>query len=267
MKPRALTPTRAKAASKRNARRARRPLATLRRDTIVLAALEEIDANGLDAFSLRNLAARLGVYPAAIQWHVRSRRQLLSDVAALAMADVLPSGFPDSWQSYLRQVFHRFREALRQHPNVAPLIGTQLVANPGVDLAFVERLLATLEQAGFSGPDLVSAYNTVVAALVGFTTQEFAPIPHEDTARWQREIRARLDRVPSLTHPVLAKNMKLLANHAFILRWQNGTDNPLDDSYQSFVGIVISGLERAATRISARERVGGRRRSGRAKKA
>jgi AcrR family transcriptional regulator len=220
----------------------------LSRDSIIEAALREIDETGLDAFSLRHLAKRLRVYPTAIQWHVESRSQLLAEIAALVLADVLPRGVASSWQAYLRQLFQRFRTAIRRHPNVAPLIGTQLVANRGVDLDFVERLLAALAQAGFAGQRLVGAYNAVIAALVGFTTQEFAPIPAEETTAWQSEVRRRLTGVQSFTHPVLAKNKKLLANRAFILRWQNGTDNPLTDSFDTFVEIVIAGLEQAAAR-------------------
>jgi TetR/AcrR family transcriptional regulator, tetracycline repressor protein len=220
----------------------------LSRESIVAAALKEIDENGLDSFSLRNLAKRMGVYPTAITWHVESRSQLLAEVGALAMADILPPGFPTSWQSYLRNLFHRFREAIRRHPNIAPLIGTQLVANPGVDLDFVERLLATLDHAGFSGPKLVAAYNAVIAGLVGFTTQEFAPMPAEDRKEWRAGIRARLKGVKEFTHPILAANMKALANRAFIVRWQNGTENPLDDSFDIFVDVIISGLERLARR-------------------
>jgi TetR/AcrR family transcriptional regulator, tetracycline repressor protein len=220
----------------------------LDRDAIVAAALREIDEHGLDAFSVRQLAKRLGVYPTAITWHVSTRDRLLAEVAALALADILPPGFPDSWQTYLRQLLHRFREAIRRHPNIAPLIGTQLVANRGVDLAFVERLLAALAHAGFTGPKLVAAYNAVIAALVGFPTQEFAPIPGEATKAWQQAIRARLKRVDAFAYPVLAANMPRLANQAFILRWQNGSAQPLDASFEAFVEIVIAGLEQTAAR-------------------
>jgi TetR/AcrR family transcriptional regulator, tetracycline repressor protein len=221
----------------------RRSPTALTRDAIVKAALQEIDTGGLEAFSLRNLAKRLGVFPTTIQWHVESRSQLLAEVAGLVTADVLPPGFHVSWQAYLRELFQRFRTAIRRHPNTAPLIGTQLVGNRAVDLEFVEHLLAALAHAGFRGRGLVRAYNAVVAALVGFTTQEFAPIPVDGTKRWQAGVRRRLTEVQAFTHPVLAANMKLLANRAFILRWQNGTTNPLNDSFDAFVEIIISGLE------------------------
>lgn len=218
----------------------------LNRETVIAAALEEIDRAGLENFSLRNLAKTLGVYPTAVAWHVPGRSQLLADVAQLVLADILPTGFHDSWQAYLRQILHRFREAIRRHPNVAPLIGTQLVANPAIDLEFIERLLSALAHAGFSGARLVAAYNAVIAAMVGFTTQEFAPVPLEETKRWQKDIRERLQAVQSSRYPLLAGNMKLLGNKAFTLRWQNGSEAPLDASFEAFVDIFIAGLERFA---------------------
>lgn len=52
---------------------------------IVAAALDLLDHKGLLAFSVRDLANRLNVYPAAIDWHVASRNHLL----ALMVAQVL----------------------------------------------------------------------------------------------------------------------------------------------------------------------------------
>jgi TetR/AcrR family transcriptional regulator, tetracycline repressor protein len=224
----------------------KRRLGALNRETIVAAALSEIDRNGLENFSLRGLAKSLKVFPSAVVWHVTGRTSLLADVAALALADILPPGFPDSWQGYLREFFHRYREALRRHPNVASLIGAQLVANRAVDFEFVERLLAALAHAGLAGAKLAGAYSTVMAALVGFTTQEFAPLPVDGTTAWQHEIRERLHKADGRKYPILVKNMKFLENKTFILRWQNGTEAPMDAAFEVLVDIVITGLEQLA---------------------
>jgi TetR/AcrR family tetracycline transcriptional repressor len=236
----------AKAVARKGA--ARKGERTLSRETIIAAALAEIDRVGLEGFSLRNLAKVLGVFPTAVSWYVSGRSQLLAEVAHKVLEDIIPPGFHDSWQGYLREFMHRFRQAIRAHPNVAPLIGTQLVANPTVDLEFVERLLAALAHAGLAGVKLVAAYNAVIAAAVGFTTQEFAPVPAEGTMDWQQEIRNRLKEVPAARYPQLAKNMKLLGNKAFTLRWQNGTEAPMDASFAAFVDIFVAGLEQFAAR-------------------
>ena len=231
--------------AKKGARRGER---SLNRATVVAAALAEIDRSGLENFSLRSLAKSLGIFPTAVAWHVSDRSQLLADVVQLVLEDISPPGFHDSWQGYLTQVFHRFRAALRRHPNCAPLIGAQLVGNAAIDLEFIERLLAALAHAGLSGARLVAAYNTVIAAMVGFTTQEFGPVPATGTSHWQKEIRNRLESASESRFPLLAQNMDLLGNKAFILRWQNGTQAPLDASFEAFVEIVISGIAQFASR-------------------
>lgn len=225
---------------------------SLTREAVIAAALAEIDRTGLDGFSLRNVAKALGVFPAAVTWHARSRSQLLADVVRAVQEDILPPGFHDSWQGYLREFLHRFRDSLRRHPNVAPLVGTQMVANAGIELVFVERLLSVLSHASLSGMRLVAAYNAVIAAAVGFTTQEFAPVPTEGTRAWQKEVRDRLHGLPTEKFPLLAENMKLLSNKAFTLRWQSGTEAPLDYSFDAFVDIVIAGLERFASEAEGR---------------
>ena len=72
-------------------------------------------------------------------------------------------------------------------------------------------------------------------------------MPSEDTGAWQRGIRERLAGVQRTRYPLLADNMKLLGNKAFTVRWQNGTEAPLDASFDSFIDIVIAGLERFAS--------------------
>jgi len=80
----------------------------LDRETIVAAALEEIDRHGLGNFSLRSLAKSLGIFPTAVSWHVSDRSHLLAEVVRLVLEDISPPGFHSSWQSYLKQVFLAF---------------------------------------------------------------------------------------------------------------------------------------------------------------
>jgi hypothetical protein len=124
-------------------------------------------------------------------------------------------------------------------------VGAHLVGNLSIDFDFVEGVLAALRDAGLTGEQLVAGYNAVIAALIGFVIQEFSPVPAE--AAWQADVQKRLLAVDPAAYPVLAANLPLLANKAFILRWQNGAEAPLDDSFRSFVEQVIVGLERMAS--------------------
>ena len=239
-------PTRVR--SRPRLRPAARTQAGLTRATILAAALRDIDAGGLDAFSIRRLAARLGVYPTAITWHAAGRSDLLAGVVELVFEEGIPRRFTGPWREYLRRLFASFREAIREHPNVAPLVGTQLVSNAGMDFDFVEGLLEALADAGLTGDRLVAGYNAVIAALVGFSTMEFAAEPTEGRQAWQREMSQRLRDVSPTRHPVIAANAGALANRAFILRWESGRRRPMNDAFDAFVELVIAGVEDLARR-------------------
>jgi TetR/AcrR family tetracycline transcriptional repressor len=214
----------------------------LSKDRVVDAALALIDAQGVDGFSMRGLAEALGVYPTAIYWYVENRNALLAAVVGHALHDVAPEWRGDDWQAWLKDLFRRYRAAVQRHPNIAPLIGAQLVSNAGVGAAFIDRILTVLASAGFAGDHLVHAYNAVIAVQVGFVTLEFAPAPKEDRESWAGDIKARLRDADAAAHPVLAQNLERLENRAFIARWQNGADVPLDASFELFIDIAVAGL-------------------------
>lgn len=75
-------------------------------------------------------------------------------------------------------------------------------------------------------------------------TMELAPLPTDDPDGWSAELKERVETIRPLDHPTLARYLPLLANRAFIVRWQNGTDVPLDSSFDANVEIFLAGLER-----------------------
>jgi len=228
------------------ARRAPRPRnaeeSALSRDRIVTTALTLIDQQGLEAFSLRAVAKELGVYPTALYWHVPSRNELVVEIITDVLAGIVP---PEelAWEDWLRRFLHNFRAAILRHPNVAPLIGVQLVSNASVDLTMVEQILARLNQAGFSGERLVAAYNAVLGTLVGYITQEFAMVLTDDTERWMQRMTHHVSSIDAETYPVLAAHRELMINRSFILRWENGTTVPLDGGFEFYAELLIAGLK------------------------
>ncbi len=224
----------------------------LSKDRIVAAALALIDRNGAADFSLRDVARRLGVYPTAIYWHVPGRNALIGEITALAIRDIVPPVAPRHWRAWLKGLFRRYRAAVRRHPNIAPLLGAQLVSNIGVDARMIEGMLSALTHAGYRGQGLVDAFNAVVAAMSGFVTMEFGPEPAENPRGWAADLERRIRALGTAEHPVLARHLPALANRAFILRWQNGTKVPLDSGFEAFIDSVIRGLAARAPRRRSR---------------
>lgn len=220
----------------------------LSKERIVAAAIEQIDRNGLMGFSLRDVARSLGVYPSAVYWHVATRDDLLASVVEATMADVAPEPGKLSWQDWLRELFSRCREVIRRHPNVAQLLGGQLVANASLSPGMIDRILSVLVAAGFKDDQLVDMYNVVIATMVGFSTLEFASMPTDDPAGWAAQLQEKVRSIRTLEFPTLARYLPAMANRSFIVRWQNGTEAAMDSSFRAYVETAIAGMEQALSR-------------------
>lgn len=216
---------------------------TLGRERILQATLELIDEKGLAAFAIRDLASRLGVFPAAIYWHVPNREALVAGAIGIALAGVA-EGLPEGdWKLRLGTLMQRFRAALRRHPSLAPAVASQLAYNASFDPALLDTVVGALEQAGFDGDDLVDAFNVVVAAMCGFATLELSTAPAEAAGEWEAACRTRIDSIDAQRHPALGRHAGALRNRAFQLRWSSGEMRPLDSGFEAWIDVVLRGLE------------------------
>jgi TetR/AcrR family tetracycline transcriptional repressor len=229
----------------RTTKRVSRPKdARLSKELICSAALDLIDRKGLNEFSLRDVARSLRVYPRAIYWYVGSRNELLSEVVGFALRGVYPPAADGDWKEWIRTLLREYRDAVRRHPNIAPLIGATLLAPPAATgPETTERILATISKAGFPDKHLVDVYNVIIAAQVGFVTLELATFPTEDAQAWSDAQKKRIGTIDVLRYPLLGRHLPALANRAFMLRWDNGTQAPMDSSFARFVEVIVQGLD------------------------
>ena len=231
----------------------------LGRESICKAALQLIDQHGLAAFNMRDLAKALAVAPAALYWHVPSRVDLFSGVVALALSEVADIRANDSWQAALRRIIFQFRDVLRRHPGLAPLVATQLVSNIPADAQRMNQILLALEDAGFAGRGLVDAFNVVVVAMCGFAALELSSASSDETESLKASYRRHLASLDRARLPGLARNATALADNAFMFRWSSGMEKPLDRSFGCWVDVIIGGLEARLQSASGPTRGSGRR--------
>ncbi|MEU9449220.1 TetR/AcrR family transcriptional regulator [Streptomyces sp. NPDC048277] len=104
--------------------RPRKPL--LSTDRIVATARELVDAEGLAAVSTRRLAAELGVSGPSLYNHFRTKDEILEAVADSVSAQVDLSMFEEGngrdWRTALHDWAVSYRAALRDHPNIVPVL-------------------------------------------------------------------------------------------------------------------------------------------------
>jgi TetR/AcrR family tetracycline transcriptional repressor len=94
------------------------------KDACAKAALEIIDAEGLDSLSLERLAKEIGVRAPSLYHHFADKAEILARVARLVTLEVPvpPEPSPDNWQEWMVEMCVGFRRAILAHPNAAPLL-------------------------------------------------------------------------------------------------------------------------------------------------
>ena len=102
----------------------------LHRARIVAAAIRIVDAEGVDALSLRRLAVELGSGATSVYRHVRDRDELL-DLALDAVTSELELPPPDiPWQEGLALTARRLRGLFHRHPNFVIIRATRVALAP-----------------------------------------------------------------------------------------------------------------------------------------
>jgi len=138
----------------------------LTRDGILLAALRIVDADGVEALSMRKLAADLGVNPMSLYHHVRNKAALLEGLTRLVTdgaRDIVIS--PGAWQEQLRSLAYEFRALSLAHRN---LIRYAFSADDFIqrDGPMWRTLRAVLRSAGLPESE-VDRTGAVLVVLVG----------------------------------------------------------------------------------------------------
>jgi AcrR family transcriptional regulator len=95
---------------------------------------------------MRALATRLGVVPAALYRHVRSKEQLRDLVVDGVLAEVdCQADHALAWAEQVKVLAHRLRTVLEDHPVIAGLLKTRDPLGPH-SLALAEAFLAPCRQ-------------------------------------------------------------------------------------------------------------------------
>ncbi|MCC5576141.1 TetR/AcrR family transcriptional regulator C-terminal domain-containing protein [Microtetraspora sp. AC03309] len=183
--------------------------APLDRERIVAAAIALADEGGLEAVSLRKVAARLDVGPMRLYQYISTKEELFDLMVDEVHAEILPEEQPGDWREALRVHAERTRKAALRHEWLADLLGGRPALGPNA-LAVSEDTLAALD--GLADIDTVMrAVETVSAYLTGAIRREVANLRAERATGlskrdWQRAHGPYVSRVLATGRfPALAK--------------------------------------------------------------
>jgi TetR/AcrR family tetracycline transcriptional repressor len=153
----------------------------LSRRVVVEEALKLVDSEGLDAVTLRALAARLGVQAPTLYWHVRNKAQLLEALADAIMDEAIRAITKPTadvaWREWLSTAAQRLRQAMLAHPD-----GARIVAGARASLRradFSELAMATLAAHGVALEQARLTVLVVERYTVGFVLDEQSRPPDD----------------------------------------------------------------------------------------
>jgi TetR/AcrR family tetracycline transcriptional repressor len=210
----------------------RRPQLT--RERVVAEALTVIAEEGVQALTMRTLAARLGVVPGAVYRHVRNKEQLHDLILDAVLAEVDHNlGPARPWTEQLKLLAHRLRAALEDHPGVAGLLKARDPLGPH-SLALAEAFLSALQAAGFADRQAGLAFFLIIDYTVGFAVSSPRTSVNEQRVR-DAAIRSRLHEFFRSLPPARFPALVSLGEHVWL-------DNR-DERFTAGLDVLINGLE------------------------
>lgn len=173
-------------------KRTRRAWGSLDREQIVAAALKIARADGIEALSIRRLAAELGASRMAIYRHVEDKDALL-DLAAGAIAEhnlPLPEiAAAGDWEIQLRTLITELRSTLREYPGMTGLLLSRGSGSPAT-LAIADRTIDILLRAGLEQAAATRAYVALFDVVLARLQLEATSGPKGPEGRLERQLEA-----------------------------------------------------------------------------
>jgi TetR/AcrR family transcriptional regulator, tetracycline repressor protein len=218
----------------RSAGRPKTGKAPLSQERILAETLKLIDESGVEAFTMRRLAAVLGVDPMAIYHHFPNKRAVIGGLVETMLKQFQFSTVERSdWRSGIRQFAHAYREMVRAHANLVLyfVLNNELAAEGAFRIS--EPLYAILQKAGLSPVNMLRAADTLIDFLNGFALGERNTILGEPGER--NSIVQMLQSYSSDQFPAMRRLYAQLS------------EEEMRGDFDSALNILIAGIEALAT--------------------
>ncbi|WP_345945349.1 TetR/AcrR family transcriptional regulator [Streptomyces albus subsp. chlorinus] len=151
-------------------RRGRRP--AFSREAITTAAVALADAEGLDAVTMRRVAAQVGAGVMSLYSYAPDKETLL-ELMVDHVSGELPAtdDLTGDWRADLKGIAHLQRALMLRHPWLPAALSTRRALGPNT-LAFLEHALAALRPTGLDGAAKLEVFAQLTAFVAGYVAHE-----------------------------------------------------------------------------------------------
>ncbi|MDP9329474.1 MAG: TetR/AcrR family transcriptional regulator [Actinomycetota bacterium] len=208
----------------------------LTRERVIDAALQVMDAEGLEAVSMRRVAREVGVEAMSLYHYVKDKDDLLAGICDRVMADF---EFPDAtgdWNQRVRAGARSWRRVLQAHPDVMRLFAVTHGPSQSAPDALrpTEFALGLFKEAGLSDRDTVQAFHAFGGYIQGFAMMEGGSI---------NPVAAAEDHLGKVASAVSAEDFPVLAAVS-----RHFAECDADEQFEFGLDLLIKGLR---ARVSA----------------
>lgn len=153
-------------------RKGRRP--SFSRAAITAAAVALADAEGLEAVTMRRVAAEIGAGVMSLYTYAPDKETLLELMVDHVSGELTVTDPPTGdWRADLKAIAHLQRAHMLRHPWLPAALVTRRVPGPNT-LAFLEHALAVLRPTGLDGAAKLEIFAQLTAFVAGHVGHEIA---------------------------------------------------------------------------------------------
>ncbi len=143
----------------------------LSKERVLHAAVDYVDAHGIDALSMRKLAQELGVEAMSLYNHVPSKDEILGGIVDVVAAEIELPARDASWRVAIRDAAASAHAMFLRH-RWAPRMWMRQGGLNDARTQFAELLLRALDEGGFSEETTYRAFHVLQSYILGYTLQE-----------------------------------------------------------------------------------------------
>ncbi|MFF2013417.1 TetR/AcrR family transcriptional regulator [Streptomyces sp. NPDC058195] len=152
-------------------RRGRRP--SFSREAIVAAAVTLADAEGLEAVTMRRVAAEVGAGVMSLYSYAPDKETLLELMVDHVSGELTAAAPTGDWRADLKAVARTQRAHMLRHPWLPAALTARRTPGPNT-LAFLEGALAALRPTGLDGAARLEVFAQLTAFVAGHVGYETA---------------------------------------------------------------------------------------------
>ncbi|WP_328299908.1 TetR/AcrR family transcriptional regulator [Streptomyces sp. NBC_00435] len=153
-------------------RRGRKPAYS--REAITAAAVALADAEGIEAVTIRKVAARVGAGTMSLYSYAPDKETLLELMIDHVCGELPTTHTPTTdWRAELKAIAHLQRTHMLRHPWLPAALVTRRTPGPNT-LAFLERALAALRPTGLDGVAKLEIFAQLTGFVAGHVAHEIA---------------------------------------------------------------------------------------------